>query len=119
MHQAEFVFFDAGGGHRAAATALKQIFEEQQQPWNVRLLNLRDILDPLDIVRKVTGVALQDAYNRMLASGWTVGSGLLLTGIHGLIRIYHPAQVRLLSDYWNANPPGMVVSVVPNFNRAL
>jgi 1,2-diacylglycerol 3-beta-galactosyltransferase len=33
--------------------------------------------------------------------------------------MYHPAQVRLLTEYWAEQEPDMVVSLVPNFNRAL
>src|SRR3954447_21258306 len=117
MRRAEFVFFDAGGGHRSAATALKDSVQQHDSSWNVSLLNLRDVLDPLDVFRKYTGVALQDLYNRMLAGGWTLGSQYLLMGIHGMIRLYHPAQVRLLAEYWRARAPQLLVSVVPNFNR--
>jgi hypothetical protein len=35
------VFFDAGGGHRSAAEALKGVLESQMQPWQVDLLNLQ------------------------------------------------------------------------------
>lgn len=119
MRNVEFVFFDAGGGHRSAATALKTVVEQQSRPWDIRLLNLQEVLDPLDIFRKFTGVRLQDIYNRMLANGWTLGSGYLLPGMHGMIRMYHPAQVRMLSGYWKQSVPDLVVSMVPNFNRAL
>jgi 1,2-diacylglycerol 3-beta-galactosyltransferase len=119
MVRADFVFFDAGGGHRSAANALKAVTEQQSPGWQIRLLNLQDVLDPLDIFRKYTGVRMQDIYNRMLATGWTLGSGYLLPGVHGLIRIYHPAQVRMLAAHWKQDTPDMVVSVVPNFNRAL
>ncbi|MBC8165700.1 MAG: galactosyldiacylglycerol synthase [Bryobacteraceae bacterium] len=119
MRKIDFVFFDAGGGHRSAATALKTVSENQNRPWDVRLVNLQEVMDPLDIFRKFTGVRLQDIYNRMLANGWTLGSGYLLPGMHGIIRMYHPAQVRMLSDFWRPTAPDLVVSVVPNFNRAL
>ncbi len=119
MPTSEFVFFDAGGGHRAAATALKDVMEQQNGYWDVRLLNLRDVLGSLDIFRKLTGIELEEIYNRMLANGWTLGSPYLLPGIHALIRLYEGPQVRLLSQYWTKHPCDMVVSVVPNFNRGL
>ena len=53
MKRLEFGFFDAGGGHRAAATALKMAIEGQQRPWEVELANLQEILDPLDILKKL------------------------------------------------------------------
>jgi UDP-N-acetylglucosamine:LPS N-acetylglucosamine transferase len=39
--------------------------------------------------------------------------------MHGIIRLYHGAQVRLLRQYWGRETPDMVVSLVPNFNRAM
>ena len=115
----DFIFFDAGGGHRSAATALKAVIEQQQRPWEVRLVNLQEILDPLDIFRKYTGLRLQDVYNTILKKGWTIGSSLLLPPMHGLIRLYHRGQVRLLREFWARSQPDLVVSLIPNFNRAL
>ena len=115
----DFIFFDAGGGHRSAATALKAVVEQQQRPWNVRLVNLQEVLDSLDIFRKVTGIRLEDIYNKMLAHGWTYGSAQSLKLMHGIIRLYHRAQVNLLAKHWAATRPDLVVSLVPNFNRAM
>src|SRR5579864_3885735 len=113
------MFFDAGGGHRAAATALKAVIDQQQRGWEVRLVNLQEILDPLDIFRKFTGIRMQDLYNLLLKKGWTLGSPQLTLAMHTLIRLYHPGQVRLLKKYWAQGERDMVVSLVPNFNRAL
>ena len=115
----DFIYFDAGGGHRAAATALKTVIEQQARPWHIRLVNLQELLDPLDVFRKVTGIRLQDTYNKMLASGWTIGSKSGLRFIHRLIRMYHEPAVRLLEEHWNHSRPDLVVSLVPNFNRAM
>ncbi len=113
------MFFDAGGGHRAAATALKQIVEQQQRPWDVRLVDVQDVLDELDIFRKITGLRLEDIYNVVLEKGWTLGSAQLLPLMHGVIRLYHSSQVRVLAKHWRQSPPDMVVSLVPNFNRSM
>ena len=53
MKTLELVFFDAGGGHRSAANALREVAEREQRPWNMRLMNLQELLDELDIFRKV------------------------------------------------------------------
>ncbi len=118
-HNIDFVYFDAGGGHRAAATALKAVIEQQNRPWRVRLVNLQEILDSLDIFRKITGIRLEDVYNLVLKKGWTLGSAQGLAAMHGIIRLYHGPQVRLLREYWGRETPDMVVSLVPNFNRAM
>jgi len=115
----EFVFFDAGGGHRAAATALAMAIEAQRRPWEVRLLNLQELLDPLDILKKFTGLRIQDCYNAMLRNGWTLGSPQLLRVLQGAIRMYHRPTVRMLEAHWKESLPAMVVSFVPHFNRSL
>jgi Glycosyltransferase family 28 C-terminal domain len=115
----DFVYFDAGGGHRSAAIALQNVIASSGYEWQVRLVNLQEVLDSLDIFRKVTGIRLQDIYNLALAKGWTLGSPHLLRLMHGVIRAYQPAQTRLLQAYWQQERPDMVVSLVPNFNRAL
>src|SRR5215472_8425873 len=75
--QVDAIFFDAGGGHRASAIALKEVVERQRRPWHVRLVNLREVLDPIDVIHKVTRVRAEDFYNRLLKYGWTVGSGTM------------------------------------------
>jgi hypothetical protein len=115
----QLLYFDAGGGHRAAATALKSVIEQQNRPWEVTLVNLQELLLPLDVFRKYTGIRLENIYNLMLAKGWTLGAAQGLQFMHAVIRRYHSPTVRLLRDHWAGSKPDLVVSVVPNFNRAL
>ena len=115
----DFIYFDAGGGHRSAATALKTMAETEGRPWEIQLVNLQEVLDSLDVFKKVTGIRLEDVYNLLLAKGWTLGSAQGLVFMHGVIRLYHRPVVRLLIEYWKKTRPDMVVSVVPNFNRAM
>jgi 1,2-diacylglycerol 3-beta-galactosyltransferase len=119
MKRIDLVFFDAGGGHRSAANALKQVIEQQNRPWEARLVNLQEVLEPLDVLKKITGIRSEDVYNLFLRKGWTFGSPLILTMMHGLIRSYHPKQVKLLRKFWRQEKPDLVVSLVPNFSRAL
>jgi 1,2-diacylglycerol 3-beta-galactosyltransferase len=118
MGRVEFVYFDAGGGHRAAATALR-IVTEQQLQWNIHLMNLQELLDCIDPVLKLTGLRLQDLYNWLLKKGWTWGTGFGLRALQAAIRLYHQDQVRLLEAYWRKSQPALVVSLVPHFNRAI
>lgn len=119
MKRIDLIFFEAGGGHRAAANALKSVIEEQRRPWDVQMLNLQEILDSLDIFRKYTGIRMQDVYNLLLKKGWTLGTPQLTVAMHALIRLYHRGQVRLLKKHWEQGAPDLVVSLIPNFNRAL
>ena len=113
------VFFDAGGGHRSAAEALKTVLQNGEQPWDVHLLNLQDELDKLDVVRRTTGIRLQDAYNLILRKGWTRLTPQLLPVLQAVIRMYHRPVVKMLRKYWEKNPADLVLSVIPHFNRAL
>jgi UDP-N-acetylglucosamine:LPS N-acetylglucosamine transferase len=115
----EFVFFDAGGGHRSAATALQMAVESQGLPWDVNLFNLQEALDHLDLMRQISGVRIQDTYNWMLKSGLTLGSKQLMRLLQFTISIYHRPTVRILTKRWRESSPDMVVSFVPHFNKAL
>lgn len=113
------MFFDAGGGHRAAATALKLAIESQNRPWTVRMVHLQDILDEIDVFKKFLRIDLQEIYNQMLKRGWTLGSTTGLRFMQQVIRMLHASQVRLLEQHWRRQPADMVVSLIPNFNRAM
>ena len=119
MQPIEFGFFDAGGGHRAAATALEMSIRAQQRPWKVQLTNLQEVLDPIDILKRTAGIRIQDLYNSMLRTGWTLGSAQLMKVLQLAILIYHRPAVRLLEEHWRETRPDMLVSFVPHFNRAL
>jgi UDP-N-acetylglucosamine:LPS N-acetylglucosamine transferase len=113
------VFFDAGGGHRNAATALQVEIGRQGLPFDVTLVNLQEVLDPLDVLRRLTGLRIQDLYNKMLRHGWTLGSPQLMRFLQLVIRSYHRAAVKLLKEFWLEARPDLVVSLIPHFNRAL
>jgi 1,2-diacylglycerol 3-beta-galactosyltransferase len=115
----DLIFFDAGGGHRNAATALQVQMEKLGLPLDVSLVNLQEVLDPLDILRKLTGIRIQDMYNRMLRNGWTLGSPQLMRVLQLVVRTYHGPSVRVLEEFWKQHSPDMVVSLVPHFNRAM
>jgi len=74
MKTLELVYFDAGGGHRSAANALCEVARREQRPWEMRMMNLQELLDEMDLFRKLTGIRLQDIYNMLLRRGWTLGS---------------------------------------------
>jgi len=119
MKVIDLVYFNAGGGHRAAALALQDIIRRQRRPWQVRLINLTEVLDRHGLFQRYTGIAPEDLYNKRLARGWTLGLAQELKLLQGMIRLAHPTLVRLLQVHWAATEPDLVVSLVPNFNRAL
>jgi len=119
MDRIEFVFHDAGGGHRAAATALDMAIRAQQRPWDSQLIHLQDLLGPLDVLKNYFGIRIQDFYNSMLRTGWTLGSPQLLKVLQLIIRMNHRPAVRVLEAHWRETNPAMVVSFIPHFNREL
>jgi hypothetical protein len=119
MHNLTIVFHDAGGGHRSAAGALKTVLEAQYHPWNVKLLNLQELLEPIDFVHRATGLRIQDGYNLLLRKGWTRLTPPLLSLFQRTIQLHHSRIVRILRNYWAQNPTELVLSVIPHFNRCL
>ena len=115
----DLVYFNAGGGHRAAAAALEAVIHAQRRPWQVRCVNLFDVLDPRGQFLRFTGMAPEDVYNKRLAKGWTLGFAQELKLLQGMIRLGHVQLVRRLAQHWRGSRPDMVVSLIPNFNRAL
>ena len=119
MKTIELVYFNAGGGHRSAAVALDTVIREQGLPWAVRLVNLFEVLDPRDVFGKTTGMKPEQYYNARLARGWTLGLGQELKLLQALIRLSHRTLRAQLQRYWQVTKPDLVVSLVPNFNRAM
>lgn len=115
----DLVYFNAGGGHRASAQALQSVLAERDRACRVRLVDLFQVLDPSQRFRQLTGLAPEDWYNRRLARGWTLGMSQELRLLQGLIRVAHPNLVKQLQRHWLATRPDLVVSLIPNFNRAL
>ena len=119
MRKLTIVFHHAGGGHRSAADALKDTLSRQEHPCDVTLLDIQELLDPLDVVRRATGLRIQDTYNLILRRGWTRFTPQLLVLLKGTIRLYHSPIVKALRAYWAQHPADLVLSVIPHFNRAI
>ncbi len=113
------IYIDSGGGHRAAAEALSGVIREQQRPWDVRMVSIQDLLNPIDFIRKYTGIPFQDVYNIMLRRGWTAGTEQTIPLMHMLIRLFHDSEVAVLEKHWAELQPDLVVSMIPHYNRAL
>lgn len=119
MHKTiDLIYFNAGGGHRASALALQQGIAQSGLPWQVRLVNLTEVLDPQGTLRKYT-FSPEDYYNARLARGLTLGLRQELKLLQAAIRLLHPTLLKILKLHWLRTEPDLVVSLIPNFNRAL
>jgi UDP-N-acetylglucosamine:LPS N-acetylglucosamine transferase len=119
LRKLTIVFHHAGGGHQSAAEALKAALSSQEHPWEVTVLDIQELLDPLDLVRRATGLRIQDTYNVILRKGWTRFTPQLLVVLQGTIRLYHSSIVKLLRNNWAEHPADLVLSVIPHFNREI
>jgi 1,2-diacylglycerol 3-beta-galactosyltransferase len=111
---------DAGGGHRAAARALAAAAEVTGAPFRFRVESFQQTLLPLDALKRVAGLSLEDAYNLILRRRWSAFMVPLLRVMHAAIRVRRPAIVRTLGAWLRRQPrPVAVVSVMPNFNGVM
>lgn len=113
------IYVNSGGGHRAAANALREAIRQQQRPWEVEMVSLQDLLDSIDFIRKSTGIPFEDIYNIMLRRGWTIGTRQLIPVMHLIIRMVHRTSVRVLEHHWSRLSPDLFVSLIPHYNRAI
>jgi len=119
MKKVHILFHDAGGGHRNAAGALKAVIEQQQRSWQVELVQFQELTDRLDVLRRLTGIRIQEQYNKLLQNGWTLGAVYLLRILQFTIRVFHGPLVKLLEKFWRAKPADLLISVIPHFNREI
>jgi len=119
MKKVHVVFHDGGGGHRNAAVALQTVISQQQRDWQVELIQFQDLTDRLDVLRKLTGIRIQQQYNILLQNGWTLGSTYLLRVLQATIRLFHRPIVNLLEKFWREKPADLLISVIPHFNRQI
>jgi 1,2-diacylglycerol 3-beta-galactosyltransferase len=119
MKKIQIVFHDAGGGHRNAAVALQAMAKAEKPDWEVELVQFQELTDQLDVLRKVTGIRIQEQYNTLLRNGWTLGSEYLLRVLQLTIRVFHGPLVKLLERFWKEHPADLLISVIPHFNREI
>jgi 1,2-diacylglycerol 3-beta-galactosyltransferase len=119
MERIEVVYFQAGGGHRAAAHALQEVCARQHRRWEVKPVDLFRLLDSGGRFAAVTGRQPEDFYNARLASGRTFGMRAELRLLQQAIRAGSPWIRARMAAHWQASCPDLMVSAVPNFNRPL
>ena len=111
---------DAGGGHRAAARALVAASEEARPPYRFEVESFQQVLVRLDVLKRVAGVSMEDAYNLILRRRWNVLMVPLLRVMHAAIRVRRRALVSTFAAWLRERPrPAAVVSVLPNFNGVI
>jgi hypothetical protein len=119
MRKIHALFHDAGGGHRNAAVALQTVVAQQQRDWEINLVQFQDLTNKLDVLRRLTGIQIQEQYNVLLRNGWTLGATQILRILQSTIRLFHGPLVKLLCEYFRQHPADLLVSIIPHFNREI
>lgn len=119
MRKLTIAFHHAGGGHKNAAEAVRSTLISQSEPWDVTLLDTQELLDPLDVLRRITGIRIQETYNQILRRGWTRFTPQMLRLLQGTIWLYHRPLTKAFAAYWAEHPADVVLSVIPHFNREI
>ena len=91
----------------------------QRRPWQVDLIDLDEVLEPIDPLYRASGIHAKSIYNWALCNGLTFASAPWLVCLHAWIRATHLPTVCLLRKRWRASRPDLVLSVIPHYNRAL
>lgn len=86
----EFLYFNAGGGHRTAANALLNAIGQARLDWQVELVQLQELLQSLDPVYQLTTFPSEEIYNAALKRGWTYASKPFLRVLQKGISIEAP-----------------------------
>lgn len=110
----------SGGGHKAAAEALKAILERDGL-YSVSVVNVyAEIIPNLDGFR-FTPFGGEEIYNRFVQGrGWTGLFALMFYGVViGSIYLQWKMGLRQLESYWRAEKPDLVISVIPLLNTLL
>jgi 1,2-diacylglycerol 3-beta-galactosyltransferase len=110
------IYTVAGGGHVAAAKALKEILEATGKH-RVTLVN------PYveDLWARLTGRASEDIYNQSIIRDGKTGLYCLTyyAGILLNFRLVYRQGRKILGDYFAAQKPDLVISVLPMLNRVI
>src|SRR6516164_6745731 len=99
MKKIQVLFHDAGGGHRNAASALQTVISQQNRGWQVELVQFQELTDRLDVLRRLTGIRIEEQYNTLLRNGWTLGATQLLRVLQATIWLFHGPLVKLLAEH--------------------
>lgn len=114
MTKVDLIYFNAGGGHRAASVALSTILAKTHPEWDVRCVNLTEVLE-----NKITGTGFESFYNKIIQNGWTYGFKYGLRILQKAIKLNNKKLIKILSEHWQETQPDIVISLIPNFNRPL
>ena len=121
MKNIVILYTEAGGGHKAAALALKDIIERNPD-WQVTMTNPFGVIyEKFDILKKITGKSSEKMYNSFVSAHENSLIRLLI--ISAVFKfnlfIYHKKLMEVINLDWKRSQVDMVISVVPFINALI
>ncbi len=111
----------AGGGHVAAANALRDILEATGD-YRVTLVNpYADLVPHLDLWGRLTGRSSEEIYNQTIIREGKTGLFCLgyYAGVVLNLRMVHAKAQAVIGAYLEEQAPDLVISVIPMPNRII
>lgn len=111
----------AGGGHVAAAKALRDILEGTGA-YRVTLVNpYTELVPHLDLWARLSGRSSEDIYNQSIIRDGKTGLYCLgyYAGVLVNLRTTHQKARAVIAEYLEAQEPDLVISVLPMSNRII
>jgi len=119
VDQIDILYMRAGSGHISAARALEATLKIKWPEIKVNLIDIRDVLDSVDILKKYTGLEFESIYNWQIKRGITRGLRPQLKIGQSLIKFYGSNLYSKLYEYYLNHKTNVIVSVIPNFNKII
>ncbi|RCK31803.1 hypothetical protein TH19_20515 [Thalassospira profundimaris] len=115
------IYTMAGGGHLKAAESLKEVLESTGR-YRATLVNpYVELMPHLDLWKRITKRTSEDIYNQTIIGEGKTGL-FCLTYYAGILlnfKLAYKEGRQRLGDYFKAQKPDMVISVLPMLNRVI
>lgn len=119
MRKIIILYNEAGGGHKAAALALREVLLQQQE-YDIELLNpYRDFGADIDILKKLIKTPAEDVYNKVVSSRSGAMFSLLIIGFLFKLNlaVFNKKITNEFKKLWLRKQPYAVISVTPFINK--
>jgi UDP-N-acetylglucosamine:LPS N-acetylglucosamine transferase len=115
----EIIYIKAGGGHVATSMAIGNYLKKVEPNVVVKYTDIRNVLDNIDPIEKYLRFKVEDFYNMLISHNFGYGSEFMLRLSQKIIQFYYEEIVETLTSYHINNRPDIVISTIPNFNKAI
>jgi UDP-N-acetylglucosamine:LPS N-acetylglucosamine transferase len=115
----ELIYIKAGGGHVATSQAIGSYLKKLESNIIIKYTDIRDILDDIDPIKKYLGFKVENFYNTLISHNFGYGSELMLRWSQKIIQYFYKKIVDELCYHFHDTTPNVIISTIPNFNKAI